>query len=195
MEWRIGEEIPDPADLQSDYESYTRFSGKMRWHPHKLQRLTVELEASALYDINSFQFYWVNAARPYIAAPGVVTSQRYFYAYIDPKFKYIDKKGNEHKLFYRLYRQTEEQGVSEFWINALYYQFRVPMAYCFAEGVKAKASPFLSQLRERALPWFITAMLIGKPHEIIAQLPTCTIPNRGCWKCSTRCWTFMKRCP
>ena len=110
--------------LQSDYESYTRFSGKMRWHPHKLQRLTVELEASALYDINSFQFYWVNAARPYIAAPGVVTSQRYFYAYIDPKFKYIDKKGNEHKLFYRLYRQTEEQGVSEFWINALYYQFR-----------------------------------------------------------------------
>ena len=110
--------------LQSDLEQYTRFSGKLRWHPHKLQRLTIELEASALYDVNSFQFYWVNAQNPYIAAPGVVTMQRYAYAYMDPKFKYIDKKGNEHKLFYRLYRQVLEQGTSQFWINALYYQFR-----------------------------------------------------------------------
>jgi len=110
--------------LQGDMESYTRFSGKLRWHPHKLQRLTIELEASALYDVNSFQFYWVNQQNPYIPAPGVTTMQRYAYAYMDPKFKYIDKKGNEHKLFYRLYRQQLEQGLSAFWINALYYQFR-----------------------------------------------------------------------
>ena len=110
--------------LQSDFEDYTRFSGKLRWHPHKLQRLTIELEASALYDVNSFQFYWVNALNPYIAAPGVVTSQRYAYAYMDPKIKYLDKKGNEHKIFYRLYRQKLEMGTSAFWINAIYYQFR-----------------------------------------------------------------------
>jgi outer membrane cobalamin receptor len=110
--------------LQSDEEQYTRFSGKLRWHPHKFQRFTFELESSALYDVNSFQFYWLNAQHPYISAPGVVTMERYAYAYIDPKFKLIDKKGNEHKLFYRVYRQVLEQGVSAFWINALYYQFR-----------------------------------------------------------------------
>ena len=112
------------SHLQSDDEYYTRFSGKLRWHPRKLQRLTLELEASTLYDINSFQFYWVNGARPYISASGVVISQRWFYAYIDPKFKYIDKKGNEHKVFYRLYRQKLLPGYSDFWINAIYYQFR-----------------------------------------------------------------------
>ena len=110
--------------LQSDDEYYTRYSAKIRWHPHKLQRLTLELETSLLYDVNSFQFYWVNAQNPYISASGVVISQRFFYAYLDPKFKYIDKKGNEHKLFYRLYRQKNVGGETDFWINALYYQFR-----------------------------------------------------------------------
>ena len=110
--------------LQGDDEYYTRFSGKVRWHPHKLQRLTLEVEASTLYDINSFQFYWQDAGHPYLPAGGVVISQRMFYAYIDPKFKYIDKKGNEHKVFYRAYRQKNIDGQSDFWINSVFYQFR-----------------------------------------------------------------------
>ncbi len=83
--------------LQSDDEYYTRFSGKVRWHPHKFQRLTLELEASTLYDLNSFQFYWGSSAHPYISAPGVVVSQRWFYAHLDPKFKLLDKKGTSIK--------------------------------------------------------------------------------------------------
>lgn len=110
--------------LQSDMDNYTRFSGKLRWHPHKFQRLTLELEASTLYDINSFQFYWQDAGHPYISASGVIISERWFYAYLDPKFKYIDKKGNEHKVFYRLFRQKNIDGLSNFWINSIYYQFR-----------------------------------------------------------------------
>lgn len=110
--------------LQSDDEYYTRFSGKIRWHPRKLQRLTLELAASTLYDYNSFQFYWQDAGHPYISASGVVISTRWFYAYVDPKFKYIDKKGNEHKLYYRVYRQKDIDGLSDFWKNSIYYQFR-----------------------------------------------------------------------
>jgi len=110
--------------LQGDDEYYTRFSNKIRWHPRKLQRLTLELESSLLYDINSFQFYWQDGGHPYLPASGVVISERLFYAYLDPKFKYIDKKGNEHKVFYRLYRQKNIDGLSNFWINAVYYQFR-----------------------------------------------------------------------
>jgi len=110
--------------LQGDYDYYTRFSGKLRWHPHKLQRLTLELEASTLYDNNGFQFYWVDAGHPYVPASGVNIDERWFYAYIDAKFKYIDKKQNEHKVFYRIYRQSDLGGVSGFWINAVYYHFR-----------------------------------------------------------------------
>ncbi len=110
--------------LQNDNEYFTRFNGKFRWHPKKHQRLTVEFNASVLYDYYNFQLYWLDNTHPYIASPGVTLSERFFYAYFDPKVKYIDKKGNEHKIYSRVYRQYDLDGVSNFWIYSLNYQFR-----------------------------------------------------------------------
>ncbi|HWB64305.1 MAG TPA: TonB-dependent receptor [Chitinophagales bacterium] len=112
------------SHLKDDYENYGRFSGKIKWHPHKLNRLTLELEASTLYDLYGFQFYWADAGHPYIAASGSDLDQRFFYAYIDPKIKYIDKANNEHKIYGRIYRQNNLDGETDFWVYSLAYQFR-----------------------------------------------------------------------
>ena len=71
--------------LQQDYESFVRFNGKLRWHPHKLQRLSIELQAGTMYDIEGFQFYWLNAGHPYLSGPGVDVDRKDFFAYIDPQ--------------------------------------------------------------------------------------------------------------
>lgn len=117
------------SHLQSDYEHYIRFNGKLRWHPHKLNRLNLELSASTLYDATGFQFYWVDGGHPYIGNSGVILNQRYFFAHIDPKFSFIDKTGSEHKILTRAFRQKYLEGVSNFWITTVAYQFRHNFKY------------------------------------------------------------------
>ncbi|MDB5283334.1 MAG: hypothetical protein JWO06_2409, partial [Bacteroidota bacterium] len=112
--------------LENDYDYYTRFNGKIKWHPHKLNRLTLELAASTLYDNNGFQFYWVDAGHPYVGNSGVLNDQRFFYGYLDTKITYIDKIGDEHDIWGRFYRQKllGVGSLSEFWVSSVYYNFR-----------------------------------------------------------------------
>jgi iron complex outermembrane receptor protein len=71
-----------------------------------------------------FQFYWQDNAHPYIPASGATNDENFIYAYLDPKIRYIDKKGNEHKIYARIYRQRNLEGLSQFWVSSLQYQFR-----------------------------------------------------------------------
>jgi iron complex outermembrane receptor protein len=86
--------------------------------------LTLILETSFLYDLWGFQFYWQDNTHPYIAAPSAVNDENFMYSYIDPKIRYIDKKGNEHKIYAREYRQKNLDGLSQFWVSSIQYQFR-----------------------------------------------------------------------
>ncbi len=112
------------SHLNEEYDHFARFSSKIRYQPQKLKRLTIELSTNLLYRKNGFQFYWKNAANPYISAEGVSIDERYFHAYIDPKFRFVDKKNNQHKLFTRIYRQNNVDGRTDFWIFRVDYQFR-----------------------------------------------------------------------
>lgn len=110
--------------LQSEYDYFTRFNVKLRWKPKKLQRLTLELSTNMMYRKSGFQFYWKDGGHPYIAADGVTLGERYFYAFIDPKLRYIDKSNSEHKIYTRYYRQNNLDGETDFNILRAEYQFR-----------------------------------------------------------------------
>lgn len=112
------------SHLDEEHDHFARYSAKIRWKPKKLQRLTLELACNTLYRKNGFQFYWQNAANPYKSASGVSIDERYFHVYLDPKFKYIDKKDNQHKIYLRMYRQDNLDGLTDFWILRAEYQFR-----------------------------------------------------------------------
>lgn len=110
--------------LQSEYDYFTRFNVKLRWKPAKLQRLTLELATNLMYRRSGFQFYWQDGGHPYISASGVTLDERYFYAFVDPKFRYLDRSNSEHKLFTRYYRQNNLDGETDFNIYGVDYQFR-----------------------------------------------------------------------
>jgi iron complex outermembrane receptor protein len=110
--------------LNEEYDYFTRFNTKIRYKPHKLRRLTLELATNLMYRKDGFQFYWQDAGHPYISASGVDLDERYFYAYIDPKIRYVDKKNNEHKIYGRINRQNNVDGQTDFWIYRAEYQFR-----------------------------------------------------------------------
>lgn len=110
--------------LQSEYDYFTRFSTKLRWQPHNFKRLTVELNTTLMYRKSGFQFYWRDGGHPYICADGVDLNERYFYAFVDPKIRYLDKKNNQHKLYTRYYRQNNVDGQTDFNIFGVDYQFR-----------------------------------------------------------------------
>ncbi|MCS6934172.1 MAG: TonB-dependent receptor [Chitinophagales bacterium] len=114
------------SHLKDDYDHFVRFNGKLRWQPQKLRRLTLELNSTLLYRTNGFQFFWKDRGTPYIPANGVSIQDRYFYAVIDPKFRFVDKKNNQHKLYTRLFRQYYYEGRNgpHFWIFGVDYQFR-----------------------------------------------------------------------
>lgn len=110
--------------LNEEYDYFTRFSAKIRWKPKKLQRLTLELNANLMYRKDGFQFYWQDGGHPYLSASGVDVDERYFYAFVDPKFRFIDKSQSEHKLYTRIFRQNNLDGETDFWIYRVDYQFR-----------------------------------------------------------------------
>lgn len=110
--------------LNEEYDYFSRFNTKLRWQPKKLQRLTLELNATLMYRKSGFQFWWQDGGHPYISASGVDLDERYFYAFIDPKFRYVDKKNNQHKLLTRVFRQNNVDGNTDFWVYTVDYQFR-----------------------------------------------------------------------
>lgn len=112
--------------LKQEYDYFTRFNGKIRWQPKKLQRLTLELNSNIMYRKNGFQFYWQDGDNPYISASGVNINERFFFAFFDPKFRFVDKKNNQHKLYTRIFRQKNLDGERgpHFWIFGVDYQFR-----------------------------------------------------------------------
>lgn len=112
--------------LDEEYDYFTRFNGKVRWQPKKLKRLTLELNTNLMYRKSGFQFYWKDRATPYLSASGVSLDERFFYAFVDPKFRFVDKKNNQHKLYTRIYRQKNPDGKNgpHFWILGVDYQFR-----------------------------------------------------------------------
>lgn len=112
------------SHLDHEYDYFTRFNNKIRWQPKKLKRLTIELSTNILYRKSGFQFYWQDGGHPYQGNTGVILNERYFYAYIDPKFRYLDKKNNQHKLYTRIYRQRNLDGLTNFWVFRVDYQFR-----------------------------------------------------------------------
>ncbi|HLP22067.1 MAG TPA: TonB-dependent receptor [Chitinophagales bacterium] len=112
------------SHLQQEYDYFVRFNNKIRWQPSRLKRLTIELATSLMYRKNGFQFFWQDGGHPYLAASGVDLDERYFLAYIDPKFKYVDKKGNQHKLLTRVNRQNNIDGQTDFWVFYTEYGFR-----------------------------------------------------------------------
>ncbi len=112
------------SQLKSEYDYFARFNNKIRWQPKNLKRLTLELSMNVLYRKSGFQFYWQDGAHPYVAGNGVNLDERYFYAYIDPKFRYLDKKNNQHKVYSRIYRQKNLGGQTDFWVIRAEYQFR-----------------------------------------------------------------------
>lgn len=113
------------SHLQQEYDYFVRFNNKIRWQPVKLnQRLTLELATSMMYRKSGFQFFWQDRGHPYLPASGVDLDERYFLAYIDPKIRYVDKKGNTHKLLTRINRQNNIDGETDFWVFRTEYQFR-----------------------------------------------------------------------
>ena len=112
------------SHLKSEYDYFARFNSKIRWQPKNLKRLTLELSMNVLYRKSGFQFYWQDGAHPYVGGNGVNLDERYFYAYIDPKFRYLDKKNNQHKVYSRIYRQKNLGGQTDFWVIRAEYQFR-----------------------------------------------------------------------
>lgn len=112
------------SHLRGEYDYFSRFTNKIRWQPHKLKRLTLELSTNIMYRKSGFQFFWKSGGQPYEPADGVQLNERYFYAYIDPKFRFVDKKGNQHKLFTRINRQNNIDGETDFWTFRVDYQFR-----------------------------------------------------------------------
>ncbi|MCW5907583.1 MAG: TonB-dependent receptor [Chitinophagales bacterium] len=112
------------SHLNEEYDYFTRFNTKLRWQPKKLQRLTLELTTNLMYRKSGFQFYWKDGGHPYLSASGVDIDERYFYAFIDPKIRFVDKKNNQHKLYTRIFRQNNLDGQTDFWIFGVDYQFR-----------------------------------------------------------------------
>ncbi len=110
--------------LNNEYDHFARFNNKLRWQPKNLKRLTVELSTNILYRKSGFQFFWKDGGHPYEAASGVDLDERYFYAYIDPKIRFLDKKNNQHKLYTRVYRQNNLDGQTDFWVFRAEYHFR-----------------------------------------------------------------------
>ncbi len=112
------------SHLNNEYDYFVRFNNKIRWQPKNLKRLTLELSTNLLYRKSGFQFFWQDGGHPFIAASGVDLDERYFYAYIDPKFRYLDKKNNQHKIYSRIYRQKNLGGTTDFTVLRAEYQFR-----------------------------------------------------------------------
>ncbi len=112
------------SHLYKEYDYFARFNNKIRWKPKNLKRLTLELSSNVLYRKSGFQFYWQDGGHPYVPAGGVDLAERYFYAYVDPKFRFIDKGNNEHKIYGRMYRQKNLQGTTNFWVARAEYRFR-----------------------------------------------------------------------
>lgn len=112
------------SHLNQEYEHFIRFSPKIRWQPHNLKRLTIELSSNLMYRKSGSQFYWQDAGHPYLTASGVDIDERYFYAYLDPKIRFLDKKNNQHKLLTRIFRQRNLDGQNNFWQFRTEYQFR-----------------------------------------------------------------------
>ncbi|MES2620648.1 MAG: TonB-dependent receptor [Bacteroidota bacterium] len=112
------------SHLNNEYEHMTRFNNKIRWQPKKLKRLTLEIGTNVLYRKSGFQFYWQDGGHPYQTASGVDIDERYFYFYIDPKIRYLDRKNNQHKIYTRIYRQKNMGGVNNFWLYRVQYDFR-----------------------------------------------------------------------
>jgi iron complex outermembrane receptor protein len=128
------------SHLNQEYDYFTRFNGKVRWQPRKLKRLTLELAFTSLYRKSGTQFYWQDGGHPYLSASGVDIDERYFYMFIDPKFRFVDKSNSQHKLFTRIYRQVNMGNLPsddimarlfllhgtgpDFWTFSVDYQFR-----------------------------------------------------------------------
>ena len=109
---------------KDEYDYFTRFNTKIRWQPHNLKRLTLEISTNLMYRKSGFQFFWQDGGHPYLPASGVTLNERYFYAFVDPKIRYVDKKGNQHKIYGRINRQNNIDGETDFSVYRLDYQFR-----------------------------------------------------------------------
>ncbi|MFN8285430.1 MAG: TonB-dependent receptor [Chitinophagales bacterium] len=110
--------------LQQEYDYFTRFTQKLRWQPHRLKRLTLEIMSNLLYRRSGSSFYWQDGGHPYITASGVNLNERYFYAFIDPKIRFLDKRNNQYKLLTRISRQNNVDGDTDFWVFRTDFQFR-----------------------------------------------------------------------
>jgi iron complex outermembrane receptor protein len=112
------------SHLQQEYDYFIRFTNKIRWQPRNLKRLTLEVATNLMYRKSGFQFFWQDGGHPYLAGPGVDLDERYFLAFVDPKIKYVDKKGNQYKLLTRINRQNNIDGQTDFTTFRADFQFR-----------------------------------------------------------------------
>lgn len=112
------------SHLSQEYEHYVRFYPKIRWQPRKVRGLAIELCSNLMYRKDGVQFYWQDAAHPYLPASGVDIDERYFYASLDAKIRYLDKKNNQYKILTRIFRQRNLDGQNNFWQYRTEFQYR-----------------------------------------------------------------------
>lgn len=115
------------SHLNEEYEYMARLNTKLKYVPHKFNRLTLGLNSTAMIRKNGFQFYWKGASTPYISADGVSIDEDFIQFLIDPWISYRDKSNSVHKLNLRVFNQrqsTSEDGRPSFTSLYTEYQFR-----------------------------------------------------------------------
>ena len=85
----------------NDYD-LARFGAKLRYTPHKLQRLTAGVNFNVFYE-NLKDFFASAGTGPLTYVPMQVTNTYTFTFNVDPYFNYYDKHDNRHSLKFRIY--------------------------------------------------------------------------------------------
>jgi outer membrane receptor protein involved in Fe transport len=115
------------SHLNEEYEYLARFNTKLKYVPHKFNRLSMGLNTTVMYRRNGFQFYWKGAGSPYISADGVSIDEDFIQYLIDPWISYRDKSNSIHKINLRVFNQREsdaKDGRPSFTSLYTEYQFR-----------------------------------------------------------------------
>lgn len=115
------------SHLKEEIENRVRFNWKVKYVPHKFNRLTLGFSGNVMTRKSAFQFYWQDKEHPYLGASGVTIRENYLYTILDPSIAYVDRWSSQHRFLFRWFNQkslNNKQGrpaFSSYWTD---YQFR-----------------------------------------------------------------------
>lgn len=88
------------SHLREEIENRVRFNWKVKYVPHKFNRLTLGFSGNVMTRKSAFQFYWQDKEHPYLGASGVTIRENYLYTILDPSIAYVTMAGVANIVFF-----------------------------------------------------------------------------------------------